>query len=455
MDLVDLSRLQFAVTVTFHYLFPPMSIGIGLIIAIMEGIYLKTKNPVYKQMARFWTKIFALFFAMGVASGFVLAFAFGNNWGGFSRFVGDVFGSLLAAEGIFAFFMESGFLGIMLFGWDRVKPAFHYLATLLVVTGAHFSAVWIIMANSWMQTPSGFKIIGEGESARAVITDLFSLYFTPSTLDRLVHVLLGCWIMGSFLVLSVAAYYLLKKRHIEFAKASMKIGLWVALVSLVLQLASGDSTARGVAFNQPEKLAACEGIFKTEKQTPLTVFGYLDMKEHKVVGLKVPGLLSFLIYGTTEKPVKGLEEYPESEWPMLQLTFQSYHLMIAMWGVMMLVVLCAFIQKWRKKLETSKMLLWGMVFSILCPYVANTAGWFTAEVGRQPWIVYRVLRTSQGISMGVTHHQVVGSLIMFVTIFTLLFFLFLFLLDRKIKHGPESMEDGDIEFRHNHVLGGV
>lgn len=443
MDVIELSRLQFAVTITFHYLFPPMSIGLGLMIAIMEGIYMWTKKSLYKEMARFWTKIFALFFAMGVATGFVMAFSFGNNWGGFSRFVGDVFGSLLAAEGIFAFFMESGFLGIMLFGWDRVRPAIHYLSTLLVVIGAHFSAVWIIMANSWMQTPAGFKIIGEGSSARAVITNLWDLYFTPSTIDRLIHVLLGCWILGSFLILSVAAYYLLKKRNIDFAKASMKIALYVSSVVLILQLISGDSTAKGVAKNQPAKLAAAEGVFKTQTGTPITAFGYVDMENERVVGLQIPGGLSFLLYENFETPVPGLDQVPRENWPNVQWTFQTYHLMIIMWGVMVMVVFWTLLL-WKKgKLESARKSLWICVLSIFAPYLANMAGWFTAEIGRQPWIVWGLMRTEEGISSGITSQQVTGSLIMFITVFTVLLALMLFLLDRKIKQGPDGSNDNE------------
>ncbi|MCB1117568.1 MAG: cytochrome ubiquinol oxidase subunit I, partial [Chlamydiia bacterium] len=212
MDVLTLSRIQFGLNSTFHYIYPPMSIGIGLMLVIIEGFYIKTKKPIYKQMAKFWTKIFALTFALGVATGLVQLFAFGNNWARYSRFVGDVFGSALGAEGIFAFFLEAGFVGLMLFGWDRVKPKMHYFSTICVAAGAHFSAVWIVIANSWMQTPTGYKIVGQGLKARAVVTDFWAMVFNPSAMDRLAHVLIGCWLTGTFLIVSVSAYYIIKKR---------------------------------------------------------------------------------------------------------------------------------------------------------------------------------------------------------------------------------------------------
>ena len=268
MDVITLARIQFGFTAAFHYLFPPMTIGLSWMILVIEGLYIKTRKPFYRQMAQFWVKLFALFFAMGVATGFVLLFAFGNNWSTFSKFVGDVFGSLLAAEGLFAFFLEGGFLGIMLFGWDRVKPWVHYMATCLVSFGATFSATWIVMANSWMQTPAGYTIVGQGPTRRAVITNLWDVYFNPSFVDRLIHVLMGCWLVGIFFMISVAAYYMVRKRHKEFSQFTLKFALITAFIALILQLLSGDSTARGVAKNQPTKFAAMEAVYKTQEYTP-------------------------------------------------------------------------------------------------------------------------------------------------------------------------------------------
>jgi len=436
MDVLLLSRIQFALNISFHYLFPPMTIGLSWMIIIMEGMYIKTKNVKYKQMAQFWIRIFALFFAMGVATGFVQVFSFGNNWSAFSKFVGDVFGSLLAAEGVFAFFLEAGFLGIMLFGWDRVKPWMHYLSTILVSAGATFSAIWIVMANSWMQTPAGYKIVGEGIYRRAVITNLWDVYFNPSFLIRVGHVLLGCGLMGTFLLLSVSSYYILKKKHKAFSNFTIKLALVSSLIVLLLQLWSADSSARGVARHQPIKLAAMEATFETKEYSPFTIFGIVDMKTEQVYGISVPGLLSLLTYRNFKEAVPGLKEFPKENWPWVPAVFYSYRTMIYAWGAMMLYAIVGLWLWYRKKLERTKWYLWLAVFSIFFPYVANTAGWFTAELGRQPWIVYNVMRTAQGVSKVLSTEQVMGSILMFICIYSVMFALFLFLLDRKIKHGP-------------------
>ncbi len=451
MDAVFLSRVQFALTSMSHYIYPPLSIGLGLMLMIMEGIYLKTKDPLYKKMTKFWVKVFALTFALGVATGLVQLFGFGTNWARYSRFVGDVFGSALGAEGVFAFFLEAGFLGVMLFGWDRVSARVHYLSTVLVSLGAHFSALWIVVANSWMQTPTAYKIVGEGESARAVVTDFWGMIFNPSTVDRVVHVILGCWLSGIFLVLSVSAYYFLKKKHLAFARQGMKIGLIVGLLTLVLQLLSADSTAKGVAKNQPSKFAALEGVYKTAPGTPITLFGWVDEKNETVKGIKIPGMLSFLAYRNFSTPVTGLEEIPKEERPPIQITFQSYHLMVAMWFFMVFVALSAAYLWKRKKLERNKWVLRALVISVIFPQIANQVGWITAEVGRQPWIVYGVLKTAQGASKSIRAGQVAYSIVMFSIIYLLLFSLFLFLLDRKIKHGPDEQEADDVLYQNSYA----
>lgn len=440
MDVVTLSRIQFALTAGFHYLFPPLSIGLALMMVIFEGLYLKTKRQLYLKIAKFWTKIFALSFAMGVATGIVQVFAFGNNWGRFSTFVGDVFGALLAAEGIFAFFLEAGFIGIVLFGWDRVSKGVHYLATVLVAFGAHFSAIWIVAANSWMQTPAGYKIIGEGIHSRAVITDYWNLVFNPSFLDRITHVVLGCWLTGIFMVISVSGYYLLKGRHLDFAKKCIDVSLIAGAVVVMLQLVSADSTATGVAKNQPIKLAAMEGVYETKPYTPLYLGGYVS--DGKVKGIGIPGGLSFLISKKSfEKPIPGLDQFPKENRPNVPAVFQFYHIMIYMWIVMFLTVLLGWIYRKRWQLAKARPVLWLMTFSVGAPFIANQAGWFTAEMGRQPWVVYGLMKTVQGVSHSIVPSQVITSLIMFVIIYGLLLSLFLFLVDRKIKHGPEEGDE--------------
>lgn len=446
MDVLILSRIQFALNTCFHYLFPPMSIGLGLMLVIMEGIYLKTGSLRYKEMTSFWIKIFSLTFALGVATGLVQTFAFGTNWSRYSRFVGDVFGSALAAEGIFAFFLEAGFLGILLFGWERVGPKLHYFSTICVALGAHFSAVWIVVANSWMQTPTGHAIEMTPEGPRAIVTNFWEMVFNPSAMDRLLHVLLGCWLTGAFFVISVAAYYMLKKRHLEVARPMMKIGLIVAGVSLALQLYSGDRSGRLVAQYQPAKLAAFEGVYQTTDSTPITVLGWVDTKEKKVVGLRIPGALSYLVYRQFDRGIPGLDQVPQDEWPNVQFVFQTFHIMVATWGLMALVAgMC--IWQWRRgRLETSRKLLKAAIFAVALPHIGQQTGWITAEVGRQPWIVWHILRTQDGVSTAIVPGQVIGSLIMFTCIYGLLAFLFFFLLDRKIKDGPEGVES-DLIYR--------
>lgn len=441
MDVEILSRLQFAFTISFHYIYPPLSIGLGLIMVIMEGQYLRTKEPVYEQMARFWTKIFALTFGIGVATGIVMEFEFGTNWATYSRYVGDVFGSALAAEGIFAFALESGFLGILLFGWNRVSPRVHFIATIGVFFGSLFSAVWIVVANSWQQTPAGFMIEGEGLRARAVITDFWAMVFNPSSVDRLLHVWIGAFLAGAFLVLSVHAYYLLKGRHVELSKKAFKIALGVATVFSLAQLVVGHHSANGVAENQPAKLAALEGHFDSLAVADAYVFGWVNKEKQEVTGIGVPGGLTFLLHNDFTTPVRGLNSFPEDERPgALNAIFQFYHLMVAIGMALIALTLFAAFQWWRGKLFEKRWLLWIFVFSVLLPNIANQVGWFAAEMGRQPWVVYGLLRTSEALSKAVTANQVLFSLVLFALIYTLLLALFLYLLNKKIKVGPEGTE---------------
>ncbi len=453
MDVLTLSRLQFAFTIAFHYIYPPLSIGLGLLLVGMEAAYLRTRRPLYRQMTKFWVKVFALTFALGVATGIVMEFEFGTNWATFSRYVGDVFGSALAAEGVFAFFLESGFLALLLFGWDRVGPKLHFFSTVMVALGSMFSAVWIVVANSWMQTPAGFHVVGEGLQARAEITDFWAMVFNPSSMDRLSHVLLGCWQAGAFLVLSVSAYYLLQGRHQAFAKASMKIALSLALVASMLQLVTGHRSAVIVSRHQPAKLAAFEAHYPASAPGALHLFGWVDEGAQRVHGPKVPGLLSWLVRGDAQQPVAGLEAYPQADWPPVQISFQCFHAMVAIGLGLIALSLAGVWHWWRGTLWTTRWLLWLFVFSVLGPQLANQLGWFAAEVGRQPWIVYGLLRTSESLSRTVTAHMVWASLIMFTFIYLLLFALFLFLLDQKIRQGPDEEEPADLYRRHAHAAG--
>ena len=442
MDILILSRIQFALTIMFHYIYPPMSIGLGLIIVIMESMYMITKKPMYHQMTKFWVKMFGLNFAIGVATGIVMEFEFGTNWSTYSRYVGDVFGSALAAEGVFAFFLESGFLAILLFGWNKVSKLMHWVSAVLVCLGAHFSSVWIVVAGSWMQTPAGYHIVGEGLNARAEITDFWAMVFNPSAMERLSHVVISAWITGAFFILSVSAYYLLKKRHIEFAKTSMRIALVVALIATVGQLITGRISAEGVAKRQPIKLAAMEGHFEANAPADLYLFGYVDEKNQEVkYSLRVPGLVSYLIHGDSKAPVAGIKAYAKEDVPPINIVFQAYHVMVTIGLILIVLVLVCLAFLWRGKLFETTWLLKILVPSVLLPQIANQLGWIAAEVGRQPWIVYGLLRTSEGLSKSVKAHAVLISLIMFTFIYLLLFVLYIYLFNSKIQHGPEDLGD--------------
>jgi cytochrome d ubiquinol oxidase subunit I len=415
-----------------------MSIGLGLLLVIMEGMYLKTGRELYHRMTRFWVKIFGLIFALGVATGIVMEFQFGTNWAAYSRYVGDIFGSALAAEGIFAFFLESGFLAILLFGWDRVKPRTHFISTIMVALGAHFSAIWIVVANSWQQTPAGFHVVARGDGFRAELTSFSEAVLNPSFLDRISHVYMGAWQAGAFLVLSVSAFYLLRKQHQEFARASMRIALVLAVFASVLQLVTGHDSAVGVAETQPAKLAAYEGHFEAAAPADLYLMGWVNEERERTVGIALPGALSWMVHGSTSAPVTGLNAFAPEDRPPVNLVFQSYHIMVGVGMLLILISLAAVFYWWRGTLFEKRLLLWTLVFAVLGPQIANQLGWMSAEVGRQPWIVYELLRTSDALSPAVSAAEVLASLILFGLIYLLLFVLFVYLLNEKIQHGPDG-----------------
>jgi cytochrome d ubiquinol oxidase subunit I len=461
MDPVFLSRLQFAFTIGFHYLFPPLTIGLGFLMVIMEGSYLVTKNPIYEVMAKFWTKIFALIFAIGVASGIVMEFQFGTNWSTYSRMVGDIFGAALAAEGIFAFFLESGFLAVLVFGWDLVSPRVHFFSTLMVSLGSIFSAVWIVVANSWQQTPAGYKIVTDAVTGErtAELTDFFAAVLNPSTLERLSHTLVGAFIGGAFLVLSVASFYLIRGRHQDFAKKSIAIALPFALFWSIMALVTGHSNALMVTEHQPAKLAAMEGVFETKEASGLALFGWVDVENERVIGPQIPGALSFLVHGDWTTPVTGfdevkraqsfeekaagapLEPLAKEDRPPIQITFQAYHIMVGLGMLFILLTAVATFFLWRKTLFEKRWLLWVMVFAVAGPLLVNELGWIVAEVGRQPWIVWGELETAAAASPTVGTGELLFSIIGFGVIYLTLLIGWLYLLDTKIRTGPQPVEE--------------
>lgn len=453
MDVEILSRIQFAFTISFHYIYPPLSIGLGLCMVFMEGMYLRTGNVLYEDMTKFFTRIFALIFGIGVATGIVMEFEFGTNWAVYSKYVGDVFGSALAAEGIFAFALESGFLGVLLFGWNRVSKKIHFLATVMVTLGSMFSAIWIVVANSWQQTPAGYHVVGQGLEARAEITDFWAMVFNPSSVDRILHVWIGAFLAGSFLVISIAAYYILKNKHLEFAKKAFGTGLTVALISSYAQLFTGHRSADIVSKYQPAKLAAMEGHFDSSAAADMYLFGYVDTKNERTHGVAIPGGLSFLTHFDFDAPVTGLNAFkPEDRPQSLNIVFQSYHIMIAIGFSLIALTTFGFVLYKKNRLFKKRWLMIIFAWSVLLPQVANQVGWFTAETGRQPWVVYGLLRTSDALSEAVTANHVVFSLVLFTFVYTLLFALFIFLLNRKIKHGPAYKDEDNESETHSPQL---
>ena len=457
MDVEMLSRLQFAGTIMFHYLFPPLTIGLGIVIVYLLGMHLRTKDLVYREAGRFWVRIFGLNFAMGVVTGIVMEFQFGTNWAAYSRFVGDIFGAALAAEGIFAFFLESGFLAVLLFGWDRVGPRMHFFSALMVALGSMFSAVWIVVANSWQQTPAGYKIVEVTNDAgftelQCELVDFWAAVLNPSTIDRLSHVLIGAFVVGGFFVMSVSAYYLLKRRHEGFARHSFRGGLYLGAVAAILALVTGHDQALQVAETQPAKMAAYEGHFTTDPNHPgadLYLFGWPDESSGEVkFGLAVPGMLSWLIHGDFSTPVPALDEFPQDEIPPVWIPFQTYHIMITVGFAFIGLTLVTLPLMFTGKLWNMRWLLWVFVLAVVPAYIANHAGWVAAEVGRQPWVVYPSvspagepldgLRTADALSESVEASEVLWSITMFGSIYALLLALFLYLLNSKIQHGPEG-----------------
>lgn len=442
MDPELLSRIQFAFTTSFHFIFPPISMGLGLMLIAMGVIYLRTKDPKWRQLSFFWVKIYGIVFAMGVATGFVQEFEFGMNWADYSRFVGNVFGSLLAAEGVFAFFLEGGFLGLMLFGGNRLGPRMWLFSIFMVVFGAHFSALWILMANSWMQTPQGYAIATDPAPARAVMTSFWDVVFTPSFIPRLLHVWDAAWTVGSALMLSVSAWYVLRKRHIELARANLKLALpffiFFAVANLFL---FGPNMAIEVTSQQPLKLASMEGLWNSTSCAPLFLVGWVDAATQSTTGISIPCLLSFLAYQNLDATVQGINSFAPDPTPPINLLFQVYHFMFGMAPILAGIgVLAGIWYTWKRRIYQSRFVLWLLVLSVFIGEMAITAGWWTAEIGRQPWVVYNVLLTADGVSPVLSGLDVAISLGGFIGMYALLFVLFLFLLNRKIQAGPDPLE---------------
>lgn len=437
MDVVWLARLQFGLTAMFHFLFPPVTLGLALLIAITETLRWRTGRDVYRRASDFWLRVFAINFTVGVASGIVMEFEFGMNWAGYSRFVGDVFGAPLAAEAVFAFFLESGFLGLLLFGRERISSFVRWFAALMVCLGSTLSAFWILVANSWMQTPAGYKIA----NGRAELTDFAAAVLNPSALPRFFHTITAAWLCGAFVMIAVAAWYHRNARHTDVAAYSLKLGTISAFVAAILVFLSGDRHARQVAHTQPAKFAAMQGLYSTQPGAPLILFSLPPQQgeKPKAPELAITNLTSFLAFGNFEAPVQGLDAFPRNQWPPVALSFLSFHNMVILGNIMAVEALVGVVLLWRRRIADARRWQFLMMISAPLPMIAIQLGWMAAEAGRQPWIVYGVLRTSDAVSKTVSPPEILTSLVLFFVVYTLLFGLWLFLLSRVIRSGPEKL----------------
>ncbi|ANS76680.1 cytochrome D ubiquinol oxidase subunit I [Paenibacillus yonginensis] len=453
MDPLVLARIQFAATTIFHFFFVPMSIGLVFMIAVMETMYVVKGKEVYKTMAKFWGKLFLINFAVGVVTGILQEFQFGMNWSDYSRFVGDVFGAPLAIEALAAFFLESTFMGIWIFGWDRLSKKVHLLSIWLVCLGTTLSALWILAANSFMQHPVGFEV----NNGRAEMNDFFALIANGQLWVEFPHTVLGALATGSFLICGISAYKMLKKKDYAFFKSSFKIAVIVALLSSFLTAIFGHQQAQYLVETQPMKMAASEGLWgKSGDPAPWTVVAAIDpkTKENKFE-IKIPYLLSFLSYSKLNGEVKGMNElqaeytqkYGEGNYiPPVRTTFWSFRIMVAAGSLMILFAAYGLYLWMRKKMDRpNKGYLRLMLFGISLPYIANTSGWIMTEFGRQPWTVFGLMTTADSVSPNVTAGQLLFSIIAFCAIYTVLAVVMVFLWVKVIKQGPYAKDHSDDE----------
>jgi len=436
LDPVLLARIQFAMTIGFHFIFPPVSIGLAWLLVIVEGLGWRRGDEVYFRMGKFFGKLLAITFVIGVATGIVMEFQFGTNWAEYSKFVGDIFGAPLAAEGVFAFFLESTFLGVYLFGRNKLSKGIHWFSILMVAVGATISAFWILVANSWQQTPAGFVI----QHGRAELTSFSDAVFNPSTMIRFFHTIDAALITGAFVMAGVAAYLLLNKKAVDVAKKALKLSIVFGLIVSLLELFPfGHQHAVQVARTQPEKLAAIEGLIDGQTNAPMILFGVPSEDPPRLdYSVGVPGVLSWLAHGDAEAYVKGLNDFPPDETPPFWLTFVSFHSMVGLGMYFIAAMLIGAFLLYRKKLWNQRWYLRLLVVSIPLPIIACQLGWITAEVGRQPWVVYKVMKTADAISLTVSAGEILFSIILFGLIYLFLGALYIYLVVREVKRGPEA-----------------
>ena len=438
MDGATAHRIQFAFTATYHYLFPQLTMGLTLIIVILKSLALRTADPHYDRAARFWGRILAINFVMGVVTGIPLEFQFGTNWSRFSRAAGGVIGQTLAMEGVFAFFLESSFLGLFLFGERRLGPRGHWVAAALVFAGSWLSGYFIIATNAWMQHPVGYT---RGADGAIGLASLRELLLNPWALPQYAHTMTAAVITACFVVASIGAYYLIAGEHASDGRTFVRVGVVVGVVATWAQLLpTGDLQGRMVALHQPVTLAAMEGLFQSEEGAPIAILGQPDVDNRRLDNpLLVPRALSFLTHRRWEARVHGLDSFPEETWPdNIPLLYYCYHIMVGLGTIFVAIMTLAAWQLWRGSLFASPATLWVLMLALPFPYIANIAGWSTAELGRQPWVIYGLLRTADGSSSLVSAGNVLFTLLGFAGMYALLTVLGLFLVSREIAHGPEG-----------------
>jgi cytochrome d ubiquinol oxidase subunit I len=435
-DALNVHRLQFAFTITFHYIFPQLTMGLALLLVYLKTKALRTNDEHYNRAARFWARIFGINFAIGVVTGIPMEFQFGTNWAEFSKTAGGVIGQTLAMEGVFSFFLESSFLGLFLFGEKKLGRIGHWWAAFLVWLGSWLSGYLIVATDAWMQHPSAYRLEANGT---IVLASFWGLVFNKWAFWQYAHTMLGAVQTGCFVMAAVGALYLLTSRHETYGRTFVKAGVLVGVIASLLQLfPTGDAQGKMIAENQPVTLAAMEGLFESESGAPLAILGQPDVPGRKLDNpLLVPQMLSFLTYKEWSAKIRGLGAFPETDWPdQIALLYYSYHVMVGLGTIFIAVMLVATFLYFRGKLFASRWMLWILMLCVPLPYIANTAGWMTAELGRQPWLIYGLMRTSHGISPRVGAGNAWFTLIGFMGIYTVLGILWLFLIYREVEAGP-------------------
>src|SRR4030065_2914754 len=433
MDALFLARIQFAFTVGFHFLFPAMTLGTALAILISETAYLVKKDEVYKKITDFLARLLGLIFVAGTATGLTMEFSFGMNWAGYSRAVGDIFGPLLAVEGLTPLFQEAITIAVLVFARNKVSPKVYWFSALLVFIGGHLSAFWILAANSWMQTPAGYHI---NEAGKIILSSFLQAVFNPSTMIRFFHTVMASWMTCAIMIAGIAGYYVRKGMNGQTARTMLKIGIILFALTPLLQLSSGHIHAIQVIDTQPEKAAALEGLFETTRGAPLYIAGFVDEQNEKTEGIYLPKLLSYLYNFDWNSEIKGLKEFPKENWPPVNFVFQAYHIMVGIGMLAITLGLLGALLLGTKKIYEAKVCLFLLPFLIPLPHIAHETGWIAAEGGRQPWIIYKLMKTPDAGSVGVSAHPILFSLLAFSLIYLLLFIMFIFLFLKIVKKGP-------------------